>query len=282
MLSRPLSEVPGASLRIFRLLLLLPAVAADLLLTPAAAWRFVRARPPGSATRSRGRLHGGQQPVVGASVQLWAVGTTRNGSGPTPLLAQPAVTDSGGNFSIPATYVCPSGSSLVYLTGTSGNPGLAGAVNNAALALMAALSRCGDPNGPAFVDIDEVTTVAAVTAFAPYMTAIDHVGSADPLQMVAAFHLANSLANPSAGSASGLALAGGLAAPIAQINTLSDLLAACVNTSGGVAGDDSVCGKLFTNAGGPGTTDTVAAVGPNDNLYLSDRLNGRIREIVLH
>ena len=260
MLSCCVSKVPATAFRTLRLLTLFPALAAASLLSSCGG---VAVRPSATAAFGNtvaGGLHGGQQPVAGASVQLWAVGMTGNASAATPLLAQPAITDAGGNFSIPATYMCPSSSALVYLTGTGGNPGLAGTVNNGALALMAALSRCGDPNGPAFVDIDEVTTVAAVTAFAPYMTAIDHVGSADPIKMAAAFHLANSLANPSAGAAGGPALAGGLAAPTTQINTLADLLAACVNTPGGIAGDGSVCGTLFTNAGGPSTTDTVAAM----------------------
>ncbi len=260
MRSCPLLKLPRISAQTLRFLSLVPALASALLLSSCGG---VAVRPSATAAFGNtvtGRLHGGQQPVAGASVQLWAVGTAGNGSASMPLLPHPAVTDAGGNFSIPATYICPSSSSLVYLTGTGGNPGLAGTVNNTAIALMAAVSRCGDPNGPAFVDIDEVTTVAAVTAFAPYMTAIDHVGAADPIGMAAAFHLANSLASTAAGTAGGPALAGGLAAPTTTINTLADLLAACVNTPGGTAGDGSLCGTLFLNAGGPSTTDTAAAM----------------------
>ena len=260
MRSCPLPKLPRISAQTLRFLSLVPALASALLLSSCGGVAVRSSATAAFGNTVTGRLHGGQQPVAGASVQLWAVGTAGNGSASTPLLPHPAVTDAGGNFSIPATYICPSSSSLVYLTGTGGNPGLAGTVNNTAIALMAAVSRCGDPNGPAFVDIDEVTTVAAVTAFAPYMTAIDHVGSTDPAKMAAAFHLANSLASTAAGTAGGPALAGGMAAPTTTINTLADLLAACVNTPGGTAGDGSLCGTLFLNAGGPGTTDTAAAM----------------------
>jgi hypothetical protein len=44
---------------------------------------------PGSATVVTGMpglVHGGQQPVIGATIQLYAVGTTGYGSAATPLL----------------------------------------------------------------------------------------------------------------------------------------------------------------------------------------------------
>ena len=51
--------------------------------------------------------------------------------------------------------------------------------------------------------------------------------------------------------------------PSTQINTLGDVLAACMNTTGGVAGDNSGCGKLFTLTtpqAGASPTDTVQAL----------------------
>ena len=46
------------------------------------------------------------------------------------------------------------------------------------------------------------------------------------------------------------------------MNTLADVLASCVNSGGGVAGDGSACGSLFDAvkpAGGTAATETVGA-----------------------
>jgi hypothetical protein len=41
---------------------------------------------PPAAMAKHGAVHGGQQPVSGATIQLYAVGTTGDGSSSTPLL----------------------------------------------------------------------------------------------------------------------------------------------------------------------------------------------------
>ena len=84
-----------------------------------------------------GRVHGGQQPIVGATVQLYQVGTNGYGSGAAPL-GSPVVTDSNGGFSITNKYGCPNGATLVYITATGGNPG--SGVNSSSK-LVAALGR---------------------------------------------------------------------------------------------------------------------------------------------
>src|ERR1700677_99867 len=42
-----------------------------------------------------GAVHGGQQPVTGATLQLYAVGTTGDGSAATPLILTTATTSDG-------------------------------------------------------------------------------------------------------------------------------------------------------------------------------------------
>ena len=71
-----------------------------------------------------GTVNGGQQPVSGSSVQLYAAGTSGPGSAAQPLLDDPVQSDSDGNFSIPATYHCPSPTAQVYVVASGGNPGL--------------------------------------------------------------------------------------------------------------------------------------------------------------
>ena len=212
----------------------------------------------------QGVVHGGQQPVSGATIQLYAVGSAGDGSASTPLLTQVVTTDSGGSFSITNDYTCPSPSSLVYLVATGGNPGLSGNVTNPALAMMTVLGQCSALTPSTYVSVNELTTVAAVWSLAPFMISYNAVGSnaGDAPALANAFTLATELVNPSTGTMPGSNVPAGLSVPIEQINTLADILAGCVNSSGGVAGDGSVCGNLFTYttvAGGVSATDTIGA-----------------------
>ncbi len=76
----------------------------------------VGAAPTGAITAPhiRGSVHGGQQPVSGATIQLFAAGTSGYGTGATSLLTAPVTTDSGGNFTITGDYTCPSAASELY------------------------------------------------------------------------------------------------------------------------------------------------------------------------
>jgi hypothetical protein len=136
-------------------------------------------------------VHGGQQPVSGSTLQLYAVGTTGDGSPATPLLTQTVTSDANGNFTITGAYTCPSASTLVYVTATGGNPGLSSGTNNAALALMAALGPCGSLGPSTFISMNELTTVAAVWALAPFMSSYSSIGSgsADAAALASAFTL---------------------------------------------------------------------------------------------
>ena len=221
---------------------------------------------PGVALR--GSVHGGQQPVVGASIQLYAAassgyGSAYNYTSGTSLLGTNVVTTvAGGSFSITGDYTCPSSATDVYLVATGGNPGLKSAAN-ANLALMVALGPCGQLSSSTDIDVNEVTTVATVWALSPFMTGIANIGtSAGNAQgLTNAFAAVNELVNIAMGTVSGPALPAGATLPAAKINTLADILAACVNSAGGTAGDGSSCGTLFAAAtvGGVAPTDTINA-----------------------
>src|SRR5436305_1978095 len=90
----------------------------------------------------QGKVTGGEQPVRGAAIQLYAVGTTGGGSPATPLLTSSVVTDASGGFTLTGLYSCPSATAPVYLTATGGDPGLGQTIP--ALALMSALGSCGN------------------------------------------------------------------------------------------------------------------------------------------
>jgi hypothetical protein len=212
----------------------------------------------------KGSIHGGQQPVAGAAIQLYAAGSTGYGSAAMPLLTTPVQSLQDGSFSITSDYACPTASTPVYITATGGNPGLSAGTNNSALALMAALGPCGNLASSTFISVNEVTTIAAVWSLAPFMSSYASVGASpsNAPGLANAFAAVNKVVTTSTGSLPGPALAAGASLPIAEIDTLANILAACINSGGGTAGDSSTCGTLFsaaTPAGGAAPVDTIGA-----------------------
>jgi RHS repeat-associated protein len=213
----------------------------------------------------QGAIHGGQQPVTGATIQLYAVGISGDGSAATPLISSVVKSDQSGSFTITGDYTCPAASTNVYLVATGGNPGLTAGTNNSAIAMMAGLGPCGALSAATFVSINEVTTVGSLAALYPYMTGVANLGSgtSDANQFAAAFAAVNEYANTTTGTTPGPALPAGFYASNVEINTLGNIVASCINSTGGTAGDGSACGTLFQLAAPTGATkptDTIAAV----------------------
>ena len=217
----------------------------------------------------RGIVHGGQQPVSGASIQLYAAGTTGYGSAATGLLTTPVTSGAGGNFTITGLYNCPSASTQVYLVATGGNPGLAAGTNNADLAMMTALGSCGNLSASTFVSINELTTVASVYALSQFMAAGggSNLGTDTTLSVVGgnlqglanAFSTVNNLVDTASGGAPGPSLPSGAAAPSSELNTLADILSICINSNG----SSGECDALFMAAkpsAGSAPTNTIDAV----------------------
>jgi hypothetical protein len=199
-----------------------------------------------------GHVRGGQQPLSGAALQLYAVGTSGSESAATPLLTQAVTSDSAGAFTLTGMYHC-NPSDFIYLTATGGNPGV-GSVNPNSV-LMAALGPCSSLTPSLTIVLNEVTTVAAVYALAPWMASPSSVGSdpAGEAALASAFTLAAQFANISTGATPGSGIPTGFSVPVAQINTVANILAACVNSPGGSSGDGSFCGTFFA------LTDSLAA-----------------------
>jgi hypothetical protein len=206
-----------------------------------------------------GHVHGGQQAVSGALIQLYAASTVTSLGPSTALISGAVHSDANGNFSITGDYTCPSPGALVYIVASGGNPGLSGPVNNTAIALMAALGTCGSLTSSTFVSINELTTVASVQALAPFMLDYAHAGAnaSNVPGLTTAFGSAASLVNSSTGGFPAPP-ASGVGMPTALINTLADIIAACINTSGGSSGDGTPCGNLFKYTST--NTDTIAAL----------------------
>jgi hypothetical protein len=225
----------------------------------------------------KGVFMGGQQPVGGVSLQIYAVGTTGYGSAATPLLTPGAVlTTASGNFDIGTnsnnSYTCPTPDTLVYLVGMGGQPvaaaGSGPAVTNNNLAMMVGLGACSTITSQ-FINVNELTTVATVWALSPFMSGIANIGSSpsNPLGIKNAFASINTLVNTSTGAVSGPGLPSGATLPINEINTLADILAYCINTGGGGASssgsDGTNCGNVFylspNSAGTTYPSDTATA-----------------------
>ena len=216
----------------------------------------------------QGMVHGGNQPVSGATIQLYTVGATGNGSAATPMIASPPLTQSDGSFALSSgtggsatyDYTCTNPTDQVYITATGGNPGLSpSTVYNNSLVLMTALGDCGNLNYSTYISINEVTTAAAAWALAPFMTSYANVGASStnatdtpgandsnglptnsrglPFAMLDAQLLASSTTGLPATLPSGLTVEPG------KLFGLADAIATCVNSDG-----TSACTPLFTAA----------------------------------
>ncbi|MES2392862.1 MAG: NHL repeat-containing protein [Acidobacteriota bacterium] len=230
-----------------------------------------------------GNVHGGQQPVTGAHVYLFAAGATGYASASTSLLSTAAagvltdsrgtyvVTDASGSFSLTGDWSCPHTTDQIYILVAGGNPGQAAGTNNSALVEMGALGTCSNLSASTFIVVNEVTTAAAATALQQFMSDGTHVGSSatNATGLANAFQLATVLANPSSGRADSATAAGNGSLPQATLNTLGNVLASCVNTT---SASSSQCATLFASStiGSSIPSDTLMAV---RNIALSPTQN---------
>ncbi len=207
-----------------------------------------------------GSVHGGQQPVVGATVALMMPNTSQYG-GAASVIAS-TTTDGGGSFMLPS-YTCPANSGLVYLLATGGN---AGSGVNPALAEAAVLGPCSGLSASTFVSVSEVTTVAAAYVLAPFASVTSlGTGIGAPLSnlqgLTNGFGPANNLVSLQNGQARAATALAGMVLPQAELNTLADILASCVNSTG-ATGAAAPCGMLFaaaTPTSGVAPADTFQA-----------------------
>jgi hypothetical protein len=194
---------------------------------------------------------------------MYAVGTSGDASAATPLFGTPLVSDADGKFDFAGAFTCPSADALVYMVAVGGDPGTNPGTVNPQLNMMVALGRCGDITATTNVTINEITTVAAVWSLAEFMHAADAVGASvnNDAALAAAFSAATLLVNPATGTIPGANAPNDATLPVAEINTLADILASCVQSVGGAAGDGSVCGKLFdyTTAAGEAAPNNIIA-----------------------
>jgi YD repeat-containing protein len=240
----------------------------------------------------RGIVHGGQQPIANARVYLYAANTSGYGGASISILtsASGGTEDSNGNYYVTtgpdgsfniASENCTTANPEVYLYSIGGNSsGNPNSGANPAIGLLAALGPCTAENFPSvYAVVNEVSTVATAYAIAGFATDATHVSSSST--ELAATGVAHAFAdvanlesvltsqgNPASfsgqeepvnftGEAATTTPAGNGAAPQQLVNTLANILAACINSETPFA----PCSTLFSNAknGITSPTDTATA-----------------------
>jgi streptogramin lyase len=204
-----------------------------------------------------GRAMAGAQPIVGATVQLYAAGTTGNGSAGTAFLTSTLTTDAAGAFTVPAGYSCPAAAAQLYVIIRGGQ---VGAAANAAIALATPIGTCNQlASGAQFV-INEVTTAATAYGLAQFLSAGGNIGatSTNAQGLANAVATVANLANLTTGTSPGASLPQNGASPAARINSVANLLNTCT-TATSAAG----CSPLFsatTPSGGGAPSNTLDAL----------------------
>ncbi len=152
--------------------------------------------PLSTAATLSGKIHGGNQPVIGATVSLWYAGQNGN-PGFAPTLGATTTTDSTGSFSFsknltfsdtppppptPNTYTCPASTNpLVYVIAKGGNTQNNGNTSqtNSAAAFVAVYGDCWTINSSNFVFMSEVTTTATMAAMQQFFDPVTETFTAD-------------------------------------------------------------------------------------------------------
>jgi hypothetical protein len=266
----------------------------------------VSGTPTTTTAHIQGKVHGGQQSLNGAHVYMYAASTAGYGGTNFAASATNAskslltnvsgittsdgtnyyvTTDQAGNFNIDVAFACTPGTQ-VYLYATGGDPQLNGfgtsTGNNTAAGLMAVVGDCASATPGAafpnvtFVTMNEVTTVAAAYALAGFATDPTHIGAPSAVSghslsatgIANAFNMALNLVNQSTGVPATTTTTAGSSGtvPVTLINSLADILANCVNTTGPSA---TGCSTLFANAvsiaGTKPTNTAMAAINIAEN-----------------
>jgi hypothetical protein len=238
---------------------------------------------PEAGVKLTGSVHGGQQPISGAHIYLLAANTTGYGgpgippSGANASISLLNATTTGladsigayvtsasdGSFTITGDYACTP-NTQVYLYALGGNPG---AGVNSAAGLLAALGNCPSSGSflasLPFIQVTEVTTIAAAYAMAGFATDAAHVSSSGtPLAQTGianAFANATNLADITTGAALTVTPAGNADAPQSTVNTLANILASCINSAGPASTSCSTLLSTTLANGSSGTQPTDTA-----------------------
>ncbi|MDE1163295.1 MAG: NHL repeat-containing protein [Acidobacteriaceae bacterium] len=204
----------------------------------------------------------GTSPVIGASVQIYAAGTTGNGLAPTALLTTPLATDASGAFDLStASYTCPSPTAITYFVATGGKVGSTSAVTNTGSVLMSSVGACSNIATTSSLVINEASTVASAYAFQQFLTAGAKMGatSTNLSGITLASNTFQNLANPASGTLPGANFPSNGVAPTQKMNLLANVMNACLTATSPTG---TACSSFYSAAtvNGLAPTNTLDAI----------------------
>ncbi len=245
----------------------------------------------GSATAAtmKGNVHGGKQAIYNASVKLYAMNTGTAFYGDTATLYASTTTGFDGSFSFTKlpdggvnalnAYACPAaaasstpgstGDPEMYLVATGGDTSgsigvnnINSAYNNTAVKFILPIGDCESLSAATQVVMNEMTTVGSLVALQQFFNPLtEAIGapSTNVTGLVNAIKMIPNLVDVTQGAAqssvtpvsnvTGLTIT---ATPeSAKLNTISNILAACVSSTSGTS---TACSALFNNAVPPGSS----------------------------
>ena len=192
------------------------------------------------------------KPVSGASVQIFAAGTSGAAKGAAALTGTALLTDAAGAFSVSAGYICAASATQLYLIARGGTVGTSTSPNPA-LAEIAVLGPCAGVTSGSSFTLNEATTVAAVWSLQQFIAPDGTLGTSatNATGLANAALMARALVNTSTGRAPGAGFSAAATAPSAKLNTLANLLSLCTAN-----GASAACAAVLTGAS---PADTLAA-----------------------
>jgi streptogramin lyase len=223
---------------------------------------------------------------VGSQVTLYAAGQSAYKTGATALGS--AVTDSRGRFTI--EFPPSATPELLYVVALGGN---AGAGSNSAIGLMGVVGPSNAPEDP--VTINELTTIAGEWAMAQFIDSTGQQAGAPRSNSAGIFNAAQqavqnladtTTGTPAAFLPTALDCSGGLPPVncdgLERLNTLADIIAACVQSTGPSATLPScttasrACDILFACTRSPAdatTLEAANAIATNPTQNVSNLFN---------
>ncbi|WP_263365807.1 NHL repeat-containing protein [Edaphobacter bradus] len=244
---------------------------------------------PATSATFGGKIYGGNQPISGATVNLYYAGQNGLGSGDpaggvsngAAILAATTTSSSDGTGSFSFTknatngqasngnqFSCPTaGDPIVYVTAHGGNTLNDGnaSESNSAAAFIGIYGYCSQISNSNFINLTEVTTVATMAAITQYFNPVTESVGADgigatKLALANTINTISNLADTVAGTAlTSKQLVGGGGVTVtatpetAKVNTLANVISACVNNASSSA---PACTTLFNSATPPDVSVT--------------------------
>ncbi len=206
------------------------------------------AGPTPISANINGIIHGGPNPIVGATVTLYA--TASNGYGGAGNQLAQTSSGSDGSFTFNAAgYTCPAGQQA-YITSAGGNTGANAANLNSVL--MAAIGPCANLSASSLVWVDEPSTIAAAYALGNF---IKITGSGASTVVAVSAPASNNAAAGLCTTAAGVTTSC-VAAGLAHAFLNAANLVSASNSSG--LGTSSPTGQVYASPPSNATTSSTA------------------------